>query len=111
MPFGAGDLRALCRAMGVLVSFEAVSSYPDGEPVKGILDTPQQIKLAEGGIGGVEAVVPELRLPFNAFAPMPASGDTVTVTDPQTRIATAYTVNQPTAEDDGAFLCYELLET
>ncbi len=111
MPFGAGDLRTLCRAMGVAVSFAGVSSYPEGEPVQGLLDTPQQIKLAEGGIGGVEALVPELRLPFNAFAPMPASGDTVTVTDLQTRVATTYTVNEPTAEDDGAFLVYELLET
>jgi hypothetical protein len=102
---GERDLRAFCRQpVGTPVTFGAVATYPDGQPVCGILDLPQQIKLAEAGIGGVEAVVPELRLPFNAFKPMPASGDTLTVA------GQTFTVNEPTAEDDGAFLCYELLE-
>ena len=104
MPFAPGDLRAFCRAMGVPVVFGTVSSYPDGQPVLGLLDTPMQIKLGESGIGGVEATIPELRLPFNAFTPMPGSGDTLLVA------GTAYTVNEPTAEDDGAFLLYELLQ-
>ena len=106
MTFGASDLRAFCRPMGVPVSFGGVSTYPDdGSPIQGLFDRPIGSKLAEDGIGGVESAVPELRLPYNAFSPMPQSGDTVTVD------GTTYTVDQPTAEDDGAILCYALFVT
>ena len=110
MIFGGRDLRALCRQMGTPVSFAGVSIYPDGEAVKGMIDSPVQIKLLDQGIGGVETDLPELRLPFNAFKPMPRRGDVVTVTDRETGLQTAYRVNAPTAEDDGAFLAYSLNE-
>jgi hypothetical protein len=101
--FGQRDLRAFFRPMGVPVAFGGVSTYPDdGSPVMGLLDTPLQIKLQDVGIGGAQVELPELRLPFNAFSPMPASRDTVTVD------GTDYTVSAPTAEDDGAILCYQL---
>ena len=111
MVFGARDLRAICRTMGVPVAFGAVSTYRDGEPVRGLFDRPVQLKLMEGGVGGAEAPLPELRLPFNAFSPMPESGDTLALTDPNTGAVTVYTVDQPTAEDDGALLCYGLFVT
>lgn len=110
MVYRLRDLRAICRPMGVPVSFNGLSAYPDGEPVKGLLDSPVQLKLADGGIGGVTTQIPELRLPCNAFNPMPDRNDMIQITDPETGTSTAYTVNSPTAEDDGALLCYELFE-
>jgi hypothetical protein len=103
MLFGAGDVRALFRQFGVAVTFAGVSTYPDtGELVLGIFDRPIDFKEAEGGFAGIENPVPELRLPFCAFATMPQSGDTITVA------GTTYMVSQPSAEDDGAILCYSL---
>jgi len=104
MVYGAPDLRAFCGT-GVPITFNGVSTYPDGACVKGLLDRPIEMKLPGEGIGGVEVAIPELRLPFNAFDPMPQTGDTVTVD------GTEYTVYQPTSEDDGAFLCYQLKAT
>lgn len=101
--FGGRDLRAFCST-GRPVTFQGVSAYPDGVLIRGIVDRPVQMKLMEGGIGGVETATPELRLPCNAFNPMPQDGDSILVD------GTEYTVTQPTAEDDGAFLCYELLD-
>lgn len=104
--FNARDLRAICRQMGVAVGFAGVSTYADdGTPVMGIFDRPVQMKLMEAGIGGVESALPELRLPFNAFTTMPQSGDEIAVG------GVSFTVDQPTAEDDGAFLCYPLFRT
>jgi len=90
--------------MGVPVSFRGVSSYGDGVPVRGLFDRPIAMKLEEGGIGGVESAIPELRLPFNAFQTMPQDGDQVLVD------GCTYSVTQPTTEDDGAILVYELLD-
>lgn len=88
--------------MGVPVSFEGVSTYPDGEPVRGLFERPMQLRLMEAGIGGAQVALPTVTLPFNAFARMPAANDTLYVD------GVAYTVCPPTAEDDGALLCYEL---
>lgn len=102
--FQARSLRALFST-GVPVSFRGVGTYGDGVPVRGLFDRAIQMKLEEGGIGGVETASPELRLPFNAFTPMPQDGDEVLVD------GTTYSVTQPTAEDDGAILVYDLLDT
>lgn len=91
--------------MGSRVSFRGVSTYGDGVPVLGLFDRPVAMKLMESGIAGVESATPELRLPFNAFGTMPQDGDEVQVD------GTVYTVSQPTTEDDGAILCYELQVT
>jgi len=89
--------------MGVPVTFQGVSRYADdGTPICGLLDTPMAVALQDGGVGGVDMESLELRLPFNAFRPMPAARDAITVD------GTDYTVYPPTAEDDGAFLCYQL---
>jgi len=107
MAFGDRDLRAFCRTVGsVAVAFNSVSTYSDdGTPVMGLLDQPMQIKLAGEGGAGVAAELPELRLPYNAFSPMPTAGAAITVG------GVGYTVTAPTAEDDGAFLCYCLKAT
>jgi hypothetical protein len=94
--------------MGVLVSFAGVSKYSDdGSAIRGLFDRPQSLDLGERGAAGMQAAAPELRLPFDAFSPMPNAGDIVTVTD--LGVSTDYTVDPPTAEDDGAFQCYRLL--
>jgi hypothetical protein len=100
--FGVRDLRAFCRPMGVPVSFGGVTTYPDGEEIRGLFDRPQQIKLMDEGIGGMEIALPELRLPYNAFNPMPQANAVITVD------GTVYTVSPATAEDDGGFFCYQL---
>lgn len=91
--------------MGVPVTFQGVSTYPDGQPVCGLFDRPVEMKLMDAGSAGVETAAPTLDLPFNAFRTMPGSGDAVTVE------GVVYTVNQPTAVNDGAFLRYELFRT
>ncbi len=107
--YGATDLRALCRTMGVIVSFGGVSTYSDnGEPIKGLFDRPMQLQLMDQGAGGAQTTHPELRLPYNAFNVMPKARDSVAVIDPVTLVSTTYVVMAPTTEEDGAFLCYEL---
>lgn len=54
----------------------------------------------------MQSAAPTLTLPFNAFDPMPDSGDTVSVTE--RGVTTDYTVNAPTASDDGGFQIYDL---
>lgn len=105
MIFGAKDLRGICQQMGVPVSFGGVATYSDGTPVMGIFDRPVQMKLTEMGVSGIASAMPSISLPFNAFSPMPSSGDTLVVD------GTTYTVDPPTAEDDGAFLVYSLFLT
>ncbi len=101
---GARDLRAFCRPpMGVAVAFAGVSSYPDdGTLVCGLFDRPMDSSPEYG----TTVANPELRLPHNAFSPMPRDGSTITVTDDG--IATQYLTGTPTAEEDGAFFAYQL---
>ena len=105
---GARDLRAFCRPPnGVAVAFAGVSTYPDdGTPVCGLFDRTVTDDLSFGGGAGVTASHPELRLPYNAFAPMPGDNDSITVIDDG--VSTPYLTGAPTAEDDGAFLAYQL---
>lgn len=103
---GERDLRAFCRPpMGVPVAFAGVSTYPDGTPVYGNFDKSSVIGFGDGGTAGIESGRPELRLPFNAFSPMPQSGDTITVED------TDWVCDQPYDEDDGAFQVYALMRS
>lgn len=101
MAFGTSDLRTFCRQMGVSVSFQGVVTYPDGEPVKGLFDIGGQ----DAGFGEttrVEDARYTLELPFNAFNPMPESGDELTVLD---GIAPGnYAVRNSTALDDGSMI-------
>ena len=92
--------------MGVPVSFQGVSTYPDGDPVCGLFDRPGSISLGSGGSAGIAGTDTELRIPCNAFAIMPTEGDIVTLTDEG--VSTNYQVNAPEPEDDGAFLVYKL---
>lgn len=88
--------------MGALVTFAGVSTYPDGVPIRGNLDRPMSIGMTDGGIGGAQMSAPELRLPYNAFDPMPDAGDVLEID------GVPYQVTTPTAEDDGAVLIYEV---
>lgn len=105
---GAADLRAFCRPpMGVPVAFAGVSTYADdGSAICGLLDRPGKVALRGSGTAGLESAAPELRLPCDAFTPMPTGGDVVTITD--RGVTTSYELGVPEPEDDGAFLVYAL---
>lgn len=94
--FGDADLPAFFADMGVPVLFGSQPAQ------KGLFDQPAQIKLADEGFGGVETGMPEVRLPYNAFSPMPTEKDVITVN------GTQYTVSEVTAEGDGAVACLYL---
>lgn len=94
--FGDADLPTFFADMGVPVLF---GTQPQ---TKAIFDRPVQIKLADEGFGGVETGMPELRLPYNAFSPMPTEGDVITVD------GTKYSISEVTAEGDGAVTCLYL---
>ncbi len=106
---GGRDLRALFRPPGGSpVTFAGVSAYTDdGMPICGLFERPSSFGLEQGGVGGVENIAPQLRLPFDAFSPMPQSGDTVTVADPDLGTFT-FQVSPPTREEDGLVWMYEL---
>ncbi len=95
----------MCRPpMGVPVTFAGVSTYADdGTAICGIFDRPVTNRLRDDNMGGTSVASPEVQLPYNAFSPMPRSGDTVTVD------GTDYQVNAPEARFDGAFQGYELM--
>ena len=101
MIYGAQDLRAFFRT-GPRVSFTGKSTYPDGQPIQGLFDRPMQNKLADQGGGGIDIGLPEIRLPFNAFNPMPRSKETITVD------GKSYTIADVGAEDEGAIVVYGL---
>lgn len=93
--FGDADLPVFFADFGVPVIFGSTT-------VLGIFNRPVQIKLADQGFGGVETSFPSVELPYNAFNPMPDSGDAVNVD------GTDYTVSAPTAVSDGGVICYDL---
>jgi hypothetical protein len=96
MPLGAADL-------GVFFSGDfTVPVVFAGVTAQGIYDGPIKSGLEVQGFGGMEITQPELRLPFNAFSPMPVQRQAITVN------GVAYTVSDPTAESDGLVLCYAL---
>ena len=104
MPFGCQDLRAFFRT-GPCVTFNGVGTYRDAQPVQGLLDRPIGAKLGEQGFGGVDMAMPELRLPFDAFNPMPRVKEVIADGGCE------YKVVSITAEDDGAVVCLELKST
>jgi hypothetical protein len=93
--FGDADLPTFFADFGVAVFFE-------GSTATGILDRPVQTKLADQGFGGVGVAFPAVRLPYNAFSPMPDEGDQVNVDGKD------YTVAEITSESDGAVVCLDL---
>jgi hypothetical protein len=95
MIFRSNDLGVMFAGFGVPVQF-------NGSIAQGIFDQPEVIRLADRGFGGVEAANPAIKLPYNAFNPMPASRDTLVV-DGQT-----YTVIEHTTDGDGAIITYAL---
>lgn len=93
--FGDNDLGVFFGDFGVTVQF-------GGSSAQGILDQPEMIKLADRGFGGFNTVVPTIRLPYNAFSPMPEETDTLVVNGQN------YTVTEQTAESDGGVIVYSL---
>jgi hypothetical protein len=99
--YGLNDLR-IFFGTGVPVAFQGKTLYPDGVQILGLFDRPLEMKLADQGFGGVDVGMPEVRLPCNAFNPMPRNKDAITVD------GVNYTIADSHAEDDGATLCYGL---
>jgi len=95
MLLGAADIAVFFADFAVPVVFGGVTA-------QGILDAPIQTGLADQTFGGLEIAKPEVRLPFNAFSPMPVQRQAITVN------GVSYTVSDPTAESDGLVVCYRL---
>jgi hypothetical protein len=93
--FRPNDLTAFFGAFGVTVQVGTATA-------KGIFDKPSQTRLADHGFGGIDADLPSLRLPSNAFALMPSVMDTLIV-DGRT-----YTVADRHTDGDGAIFTYSL---
>lgn len=95
--FGDADLGVFFADFGkeTAVTFSGVT-------VPGILDQPESVHLGDRGFGGINATLPVVRLPYNAFSPMPKNTDRLVVA------GQAYTVTERTAESDGAILAYSL---
>jgi hypothetical protein len=95
--FRSDDLPIFFDAFGVVVQFNGTSA-------NGILDSGNQIVLADHGFGGIEADKPTIKIPGNAFNPMPTTGDNLTVDGDE------YTVASFTNDTDGAIWSYALKE-
>jgi hypothetical protein len=95
MTFRSNDLAFLFSAFGVTVEYGTGAA-------QGLFDQPQVIRLADHGFGGVEADNPTVKLPFNAFDPMPSNLDTLIV-DGRT-----YSVIDHTTDGDAAIITYAL---
>lgn len=95
MTFRSNDLGIFFAAFGVTVEYGTGTA-------KGVFDQPEVVRLADHGFGGVEATNPTLKLPFNAFDPMPQTRDALLVD------GRGYTVNTRTTDGDGAIVVYTL---
>lgn len=93
--FGAADLPAIFADWGDTVIFDGVSAA-------GAMDEPMDIVIADQGFGGIESSMPSVRVPFNAFDPMPEADDSITVN------GVVYTVGKVTAIGDGAIVSIQL---
>jgi hypothetical protein len=89
--FGDADLPTFFADFGVAVVFQ-------GNTALGNFDRPADVK----AWGDAVVSIPAVRMPYNAFRPMPRSGDAVNVDGKD------YTISEPTAEADGAVVCFEL---
>jgi hypothetical protein len=95
--FGDADLRVFCRDMGACVTFGFVSTYSDGEPVKGNLNQPGKDAMF-GDTVNVKDQEFCLELPYNAFDPFPAQGDLLIVDGMQ------YKVRSTDPQSDGGIV-------
>lgn len=88
---GVSDLPALFADWGDTAAF-------NGTTVACAFDEPMEIVVADAGFGGIESAQPCIRVPFNAWNPMPEEDDAITVN------GTNYTVAKRTALGDGAVM-------
>ena len=98
MAFGDSDLDIFTADFGIPVTFNGVTA-------NGILDQPVKTGLADSGFGGISSPRPMLRVPYNAFSPMPAQGDAITVDGLQ------YVIADEDSDTDGSFVWYPLKVT
>ena len=70
--FGDADLGIFFADMGETVAF-------NGAQAKGLLDVETDLYSHGSGPGGVERQTYLLRIPWNAFTPLPIPGDAITV--------------------------------
>jgi hypothetical protein len=96
--FGDSDLGVFTADFGIAVQF-------NGSMVKGILDKPQKTALQDEGFGGISTNRTTIRLPYNAFSPMPEPGEVIYVD------GTEYAIADEEADTDGAFVWYPLKVT
>lgn len=96
MAFGDSDLALFAADFGVAVTFNSAT-------VMGIFDRPQKLSLADEGYGGINTTAPVVRIPFNAFASMPKTTDSITVD------GTTYTVDNIDSDADGGFVWLTLM--
>lgn len=95
MAFGDSDLGVFTGDFGVSVVFNGVT-------VKGIFENPVKSSLEDQGFGGINLNRPAVRLPYNAFSPMPQTTSAITVN------GVNYTIADEASDDDGAFVTYPL---
>lgn len=95
MAFGDDDLGVFTADFGVAVQF-------NGSNAIGIFDKPIKTGLADQGFGGITSDRPTIKLPYNAFNPMPQPRDPITVD------YVAYSIADEDAASDGAFITYPL---
>jgi hypothetical protein len=93
--YGDADLAVFTADFGIAVTFQ-------GSTAKGILNQPQKTALADQGFGGISTTRPTIRLPYNAFTPMPEPGETINVD------GVDYAIADEDAESDGAFVWFPL---
>lgn len=95
MRLGDAQLPVFFKRFGVDVAF-------GGATAKGIVDEPSILAMLGERMAGTEAVQRVLLLPFNAFAPMPAPKQPITIDGAN------YTVLERHALDDGRLVQYGL---
>jgi hypothetical protein len=88
--------------LGVFFADFSVSVVFQGQTAKGNFDTPADMFDAGGGMSAMEQQRYCIALPFNAFAPVPKSKDSITVD------SVAYTVKARKYSEDGKIMTLEL---
>jgi IPT/TIG domain len=89
------DIGVYCADFGATVVF-------GGATAQGIFDEPVNTGLSGQGFSGIPTTQPELRLPYNAFSPMPVLNQSITVD------GVAFTVSYSSLQWNGLMYYYRL---
>lgn len=93
--FGDPDLAVFFSDFAVTVQF-------GGQAAQGIFERIDSNMLADRGFGGFDAPKPTVKLPYNAFSPMPKELDVIVVDDIN------YTITERPTNRDLAIVIYAL---